>query len=33
MSMDRKKLEEQNEFLRGLVESFEDIKEGRISDF
>jgi hypothetical protein len=29
----KKELKEQNKFLKSLLRSFEDIKEGRISDF
>jgi len=29
----KKELKEQNDFLKSLLRSFEDIKEGRISDF
>ena len=29
----KEELKEQNEFLKSLLRSFEDIKKGRISDF
>lgn len=29
----KKELEEQNEFLKSLLRSFDDIKKGKISDF
>ncbi len=29
----KKELEDQNEFLRSLLEAFEDIKKGRIKEF
>ncbi|MFH0752821.1 MAG: hypothetical protein V1914_04480 [archaeon] len=29
----KRELKEQNEFLRSLLKSFEDIKKGRVKDF
>ena len=30
---EKEELEEQNEFLKHLLKSFDDVKKGRISDF